>query len=184
VPVTPTPTILLQQAIWTTLQLDSVLQTGGTSGAPLLILDPNPAIAPPAGSPYSTVLAIFGARLTEIGDPVYPCLTYRVTSRYPQRQFEPPLPGLPNAPIDNFRTDFEIWLGAQSDQQTIDMVMSRLEYNFRNQSLVIAAGSAINPADAGYVFKCDYLTSEQDMYDTQWTKGYYGVASYLFRMQR
>lgn len=166
----------IRDRIWNDLQADSVLLTGGTAGAPLLAIDPT-------GAEFESnpALAIYPARLSDIDKPVYPCVTYRVAMLTPVRAFDNAAPGIPSAPIDDCRIDFEVWAGVGSDTLLVATVLGVIEQHYRNQALQLTGGS-ITGSNA-YCFRCQQLASQPDLFDTT-LRAYYGLASYLFRVQR
>lgn len=159
----------IKQLVYQTLAADTGIQEAG------LASDPRPGVTGPAILPFA---------LSTLSTPVYPCVTQHISLTTPDSRFEDASPGLPTAPIDNARLDIEIWVGPQKNDALIYTVAGRIEALFRNQSFSLAAGSAIDGTSSATAFRLKQLPMQLDLGPDSKLLWYWGVMSYLVRVQR
>jgi hypothetical protein len=119
-----------------------------------------------------------------LNGPVFPCVTFHISTTSPDIRFEDASPARPSAPIDNARLDIEIWAGPQRNDVLVSTVAGRIESLFRNCSYALAAGSGIDGGTGANVFRFQQVASQVDLGPDSVLKWHWGVVSYLARIQR
>lgn len=88
--------------------------------------------------------------------PVYPCVTYRLSKADPDARFRPtPVEGGGESKIVDFFLEGEVWA---KDPDTVDSIAGRLSALWDGKTL---------PFTGGTVFQADVLTLELDLPDVQ-----------------
>ncbi len=141
----------------------SVMLQSSSALALLLAKDPND----------SSALAIFNARMNDVGTPVYDCITYRVKANNPDPRFRAqPAGSVYGTGIEYVNLEFEIWSKA-STARAISEIAGVVSALLHQQTFAIEGAN---------VYYSDWLTGNEDMWDSN-LECYFGVYVFRFRIQ-
>jgi acetylglutamate synthase len=130
----------------------------------LLAADPDSLTTPPAA-------AIFNAYKDQ-APPVYPCLTYRISTGAPDHRFRPSrAAGGGPATVKDEYFDLEAW-SKTPDSAPIEAIGARLTVLFDGASLALTGG--------GSIFWSELVTYQPDLYDDD-LNAHYGLFRFRIR---
>lgn len=117
--------------------------------------DPNFA----AGSGH---LAVFPATLSEITSPVYPCLTFREHSGFPDLRFKGGAPNMPHKDVRREEYLFEAWNNT-ADITTLRRIQDALFHLFDSKAFPSSDGSlSVCPSEIVFTHVCSYDNTQRN----------------------
>ncbi|MCW3059708.1 MAG: hypothetical protein JWQ02_1529 [Capsulimonas sp.] len=116
--------------------------------------------------------AIFNSNKT-LAPPVYPCVTYRISSGVPDKRFRPPIQtGGPSSVEDEY-LDIEAW-SQKPECAEIEAIAESLNALFDGQALALTTGR---------IFRAELLMSQSDLYDDK-LNAWYGLYRFRLRIKK